>query len=41
MDFKGTAKCPSIKNFILGGVEWDDSLVFGKLEKDTYMMEIK
>ncbi len=32
LDFKGIVKKASVKNFILGGVEWDDSLIFGRID---------
>lgn len=41
LDFKGIVKKASVKNFILGGVQWDDSLIFGKIDNNTFIMEIK
>jgi hypothetical protein len=34
-------KKASVKNFILGRVEEEDSLIFGKIDDDIFMMEIK
>ena len=38
MDFKGIVKKASVKNFILRGTEWDDSLIFGKIDNNSFVM---
>ena len=41
LDFSGIVKEPSVKNFILTGDEGNESLIFGKIDKQTFIMEIK
>ena len=42
LDFKGKAKIPSVKNFVLTDAgEHDDFLLMGKEEEDLFNLEVK
>jgi hypothetical protein len=41
LDFRGLAGVPSIKNFIVENAEHPDALIFGRQDKETYLMRIK
>ena len=40
MDFRGLAGVPSIKNFILENDTFKDAMIFGKQDKDTYLVRL-